>query len=229
VPNPNLPTGTEKAAFVKEMFDTISPTYDKLNRIMTFRLDQIWRRQTLNSLQLQAGASLLDLACGTGDFVKLARSQGYRCVGTDFSYGMISHSQLSADLAVSDAMNLCFRNDSFDGITCGFALRNFTELPPVFQELARVLRPGGGIALLEVARPKSLVMRAGHGIYFNKIVPFVGGLLSDKKAYRYLPASVSYLPPADTIAELLSKAGFHNVTHKLLTSGAAQLFTATKE
>ena len=227
--DPNLPTGTEKAAFVKEMFDTISPTYDKLNRIMTFHLDQIWRKQTLNSLKLPARASILDLACGTGDFVKLARRQGYHCVGTDFSYGMISHSQLSTDLVVSDALNLCFSNDSFDGITCGFALRNFTELPPVFGELARVLRPGGRIALLEVARPKSLLMRAGHGIYFNKIVPFVGGLLSDKKAYRYLPASVSYLPPADTIAELLLKAGFHNVAHKLLTSGAAQLFTAAKE
>ncbi|TAN24911.1 MAG: ubiquinone/menaquinone biosynthesis methyltransferase [Actinomycetota bacterium] len=210
------------------MFDTISPNYDKLNRIMTFSLDQNWRRQTLRSLELPAKALILDLACGTGDFVKLARHEGYRCVGTDFSFGMISHSQLSDDLVVSDALDLSFKNDSFDGVTCGFALRNFTELPPVFQELARVLNSGGRIALLEVARPQSLVMRAGHGIYFNRIVPFIGGLLSDKKAYSYLPASVSYLPPPASIIELLVKTGFYNVSHKLLTSGAAQLFTATK-
>ncbi|NNN19407.1 MAG: ubiquinone/menaquinone biosynthesis methyltransferase [Acidimicrobiaceae bacterium] len=210
------------------MFDTISPTYDRLNRVMTFKLDQIWRKQALNSLGLQENSYILDLACGTGDFVKLARLQGYRCVGTDFSTGMLSHSKLSNDLVVSDALNLSFANNSFDAITCGFALRNFTELPPVFRELERVLRPNGRIALLEVAKPSSLVMRFGHGIYFNKVVPFVGGLLSDRRAYSYLPASVNYLPPTATIIEMLVKAGFSNVSHKLLISGAAQLYGATK-
>lgn len=228
MPDPTLPIGKEKAVFVRQMFDTISPTYDRLNRIMTFKLDQIWRKQALKSLDLQENSSILDLACGTGDFVKLARHQGYRCVGTDFSTGMLSHSQLSNDLVVSDALNLSFADNSFDAITCGFALRNFTELPPVFSELERVLRPNGRIALLEVAKPSSLIMRFGHGIYFNKVVPFVGGLLSDRRAYSYLPASVSYLPPTATIIEMLVKAGFSNVSHKLLTSGAAQLYGATK-
>ena len=228
MPNPILPTGKDKEVFVKEMFDSISPSYDRVNRIMTFRFDQVWRKQSLRSLNLPAQSTILDLACGTGDFVKMARSQGHRCVGTDFSVGMVSHSQLSSDLVVSDALNLAFSDNSFDAVTCGFALRNFTDLNPVFIELARVLRPGGRVALLEVARPSSLILRAGHSIYFNKVVPLIGGLLSDKKAYRYLPASVSYLPPPATIIELLVKAGFSSISHTLLTTGAAQLFTATK-
>ncbi len=210
------------------MFDSISPTYDKLNRIMTFRFDQTWRRRTLESLQLASGSLILDLACGTGDFVKMARQSGYRCIGADFSFGMLSHSQLSSNLVASDALNLSFATDSFDGVTCGFALRNFTELPPVFRELARVLKPRGRIGLLEVAQPSSRILRIGHQIYFNNVVPFIGGLLSDKEAYSYLPASVSYLPPTEAIVEMLVSSGFSDVSHRLLTTGAAQLFTATK-
>ncbi|MDA8080575.1 MAG: ubiquinone/menaquinone biosynthesis methyltransferase [Actinomycetota bacterium] len=228
MPNPILPTGKEKEVFVKEMFNSISPSYDRINRIMTFRFDQVWRRQSLRSLNLPARSTILDLACGTGDFVKMARAQGHRCVGTDFSIGMLSHSQLFGDLVVSDALNLAFSDSSFDAVTCGFALRNFTDLIPVFIELARVLRPGGRVALLEVAQPSSLILKAGHAIYFNKLVPIIGGMLSDKNAYRYLPASVSYLPPPATIVELLVKAGFSNISHSRLTTGAAQLFTATK-
>ncbi len=228
MPNPELPTGKEKEVFVREMFDSISPTYDRLNRIMTFRFDQIWRKQSLESLSLPSGSTILDLACGTGDFVKMARLQGYRCIGTDFSHGMLSHSRLSNDLVVSDALNLSFKANSFDGVTCGFALRNFTELLPVFKEMSRVLKTGGKIALLEVAQPSSLIMRVGHGIYFNKIVPLIGGILSDKEAYQYLPASVSYLPPTAAIIEMLVNAGFSEISHALLTTGAAQLFTAKK-
>lgn len=228
MPKPELPTGKAKEAFVREMFDSISPSYDKLNRLMTFRLDQVWRRQSIKSLQLPRSSTILDLACGTGDFVKLARSQGYHCIGTDFSIGMLSHSQLSSDLVVADALNLPFAEDSFDGITCGFALRNFVELPPVFAELSRVLKTGGRIALLEVAQPSSWFLRIGHSLYFNRIVPFLGGLLSDKKAYSYLPASVSYLPPSETIVDMLVDAGFRDASYRLLTTGAAQLLTASR-
>lgn len=228
MPKITLPTGKDKEIFVREMFNSISPTYDRLNRIMTFRLDQHWRKESLTRLAINPGSTILDLACGTGDFVKLARLHGFQCVGADFSFGMLSNSRLSSDLVACNAQSLPFTQNTFDAVTCGFALRNFVELLPVFEELGGVLKPGGRIALLEVAHPSSRISRLGHNFYFNYIVPFIGGILSDKKAYSYLPASVNYLPPVATIVEMLAKSGFSNISHELLTTGAAQLFTATK-
>lgn len=228
MPEISLPTGKDKERYVKEMFDLISPTYDRLNRLLTFKLDQTWRKKALKSLGLNSRSRILDLACGTGDFVKLARSEGYQSIGTDFSMGMLLHSQLKTGLVVSNGLQLAFAGEVFDGVTCGFALRNFTELPPVFHEVARVLKPAGRVALLEVAQPQSKLMKIGHSLYFNKVVPVIGGFLSNGKAYQYLPASVSYLPPTDVIIQMLSDAGFSEIKHTLMTTGAAQLFTATK-
>lgn len=224
----NLPKGEEKAKFVQQMFDQISPKYDFVNRIMTFNIDQVWRREALRNLYIPPGSLILDLACGTGDFVKLARTQGYTCIGSDFSMGMLSHSKLTSNLVASDGLNLAFKDDSFDGATCGFALRNFKELPPVFEELARVMKPNGRISLLEVAEPNSKILRLGHHIYFNKVVPIIGAILSTADAYRYLPASVSYLPKAEELVSMLENCGFGKVKRTLLWTGAAQLITATK-
>ena len=113
-------------------------------------------------------------------------------------------------------------------MTCGFALRNLVELPPFFAELRRVLRPGGRIALLEVAEPANPVMRWGHGIYFGKVVPRIGGLLSDASAYRYLPRSVAYLPEPDEMRAMIADAGFTAVDRRLLSGGISQLLTATR-
>src|SRR5690606_17497939 len=114
------------------------------------------------------------------------------------------------------------------GVTCGFALRNFVELDPFFDELGRVVRPGGRIALLEVAEPPNPVLRWGHAIYFGKVVPRIGGLLSDPAAYRYLPKSVAYLPEPRAMLDRLADAGFAAVTRTLLTTGISQLITATR-
>lgn len=226
--DPLLPTEDAKEQFVKQMFDNISENYDAVNRIMTFRIDQLWRKQALKQLRVPSGSLILDLACGTGDFVKLARTRGYRCIGTDFSMGMLTHSKLSTNLVCADALNLAFADNSFDGATCGFALRNFRELPAVFVELNRVLKPGGRISLLEVGSPNSPILRIGHQIYFNKVVPLIGSILSDAKAYRYLPASVKYLPSPQTLNQMVIDAGFTEVGNSQLLTGAAQLITATK-
>jgi demethylmenaquinone methyltransferase/2-methoxy-6-polyprenyl-1,4-benzoquinol methylase len=117
---------------------------------------------------------------------------------------------------------------SLDGATCGFALRNLVELRAFFDELARVVRPGGRIALLEVAEPPNRALRWGHSIYFGKVVPKVGGLLSDAGAYQYLPKSVAYLPPPEEMLDDLADAGFSYVRRQLLSTGIAQLVTATR-
>jgi demethylmenaquinone methyltransferase/2-methoxy-6-polyprenyl-1,4-benzoquinol methylase len=115
-----------------------------------------------------------------------------------------------------------------DGVTCGFALRNLVALPPFFAELARILRPGGRIALLEVATPPNRLLRWGHGIYFGRVVPLIGRLVSDGAAYRYLPRSVAYLPEPEAMFQLVKAAGFTAVERRLLTGGVAQLLTATR-
>ncbi|MEZ5183771.1 MAG: class I SAM-dependent methyltransferase [Acidimicrobiales bacterium] len=128
----------------------------------------------------------------------------------------------------ADALSLPVPDGAVDGVTSGFALRNFRELPPFFAELGRVVRSGGRIALLDVAEPPNPVLRWGHGIYFGKVVPKIGGLLSDRSAYTYLPKSLAYLPEPETMLAQLAEAGFADVRRSLLSTGISQLITATR-
>jgi len=223
-----LPEGDAKVAAVRGMFDAIAPRYDLVNRIMTFRMDVRWRRRTVAALGLPAGSRVLDLAAGTGDLCRELARQDLCPVGADLSFGMLAAAHTDAPLLQGDALRLPVPDRSVDGITCGFALRNFVSLPPFFDELARVVRPGGRIALLEVAEPPNRLLRFGHRIYFSKVVPLVGGLLSDPAAYRYLPRSVAYLPDPDALLDQLTAAGFSQVERRLLSVGIAQLITATR-
>ncbi|MBU6329948.1 MAG: ubiquinone/menaquinone biosynthesis methyltransferase [Acidobacteria bacterium] len=223
-----LPEGDEKVRAVRSMFDTIAPRYDLVNRVMTFRMDVGWRRRTVRDLRLPAGSLVADLACGTGDFCRELQAQGLRAVGFDLSFGMLAAARTTAPLAEADILRLPLPDGVLDGITCGFALRNLVELDGFFDELARVVRPGGRIALLDVSIPPNPVLRWGHSIYFGRIVPMVGGLLSDPAAYRYLPKSVAYLPPPEVMLARLSEAGFAEVRRDLLTTGISQLITATR-
>lgn len=210
------------------MFDAIAPRYDLVNRLMTFRLDVRWRRRTVARLALEPGAKIVDLACGTGDLCRDLVKAGHRPIGLDMSYGMLAAARTSAPLVNGDALAMPFATGSVDGLTCGFALRNFRELGPMLAETARILRPGGRVALLEVATPPNPVMRFGHGIYFGHVVPRIGALLSDADAYRYLPQSVAYLPETDTLLEMVADAGFSHISRIELTGGIAQLITATR-
>jgi demethylmenaquinone methyltransferase/2-methoxy-6-polyprenyl-1,4-benzoquinol methylase len=224
----DLPEGTEKVQKVQAMFDAIAPRYDVVNRLMTFRMDVGWRRRTVRALALPAGAEVLDLACGTGDLCRELQSSGLRPIGMDLSFGMLAAARTDAPLAQADALRLPVPDGSVAGVTCGFALRNLRALDPFFAELARVVRPGGRIGLLEVAEPPNRLLRWGHGVYFGKVVPLIGGLLSDPAAYRYLPRSVAYLPEPGRMLGMLADAGFTAVDRKLLSTGIAQLITATR-
>jgi demethylmenaquinone methyltransferase/2-methoxy-6-polyprenyl-1,4-benzoquinol methylase len=223
-----LPTGDEKVRAVRSMFDAIAPRYDLVNRLMTFRMDVGWRKRTIRSLGLPPGSTILDLACGTGDLCRGLADAGYRPVGMDLSFGMLAAARTDAPLVHADALALPVPDGSIDGVTCGFALRNFRELDPFFAELARVVRPGGRIALLDVAEPPNPVLRWGHGIYFGKVVPKIGGLISDASAYQYLPKSVAYLPEPEEMLASLEQRGFDAVSRRLLSTGISQLITATR-
>ncbi len=222
-----LPEGDEKAVAVRSMFDAIAPRYDLVNRVMTFRMDVGWRRRTVRSLRLGPGSRVLDLACGTGDFCRELAAQDLSPIGLDLSFGMLAAARTEAPLVEADVLRMPVPDGSVDGVTCGFALRNLVALEPFAVELARVVRPGGRIALLEVAEPPNRVLRWGHGVYFGRVVPRIGGLLSDPAAYRYLPKSVAYLPPPEALLAIFADAGFVDVERRLLSTGIAQLITAT--
>ena len=225
---PPLPTGDEKTARVRAMFDTIAPRYDLINRLMTFGLDQAWRRNTVAALALPADALVLDLACGTGDLSRLALRRGYRVVGTDLSAGMLGANGAATPLVEADGSHLPFVDGAFDGIVCGYALRNFTDLAQTLAETARVIRPGGRLALLEVDAPTSTLLRTGYDVWFTRVVPRIGAALSDREAYDYLPRSVAYLPPRPVLRRMLSDAGYSGVGIRPLAGGLSQLIFATR-
>jgi demethylmenaquinone methyltransferase/2-methoxy-6-polyprenyl-1,4-benzoquinol methylase len=223
-----LPAADEKAATVEAMFDRIAARYDRLNRLLTFGLDVGWRRTAVRELDLTSGSRVLDLACGTGDFCRELTRVGAAPIGVDFSAGMLDVARVPTPLVRADVLVLPVPDRVADGITCGFALRNLVALEPFFAECARVLRPGGRIALLDVGEPRSRLLRIGHDLYFRRVVPFIGGLLSDRAAYSYLPASTAYLPAPAELVTLVRGAGFVGVQHRSLGLGAAQLVTGTR-
>jgi len=228
VTDPSLPTGERKAATVRSLFDRIGPRYDVVNRLLTFGLDVGWRRRTVRELHLPAGSRVFDLACGTGDLCRELRREGYRPVGFDFAFGMLEHARTDAPLVQADALRLPVADASADGITCGFALRNVVSLADLFGELGRVVRSGGAIALLDASRPDNPVLRAGHGVYFEQVVPVIGGLLSDHDAYSYLPKSMAYLPPPEEMLAMLRAAGFPAARRLEMSGGITQLFTGVR-
>jgi len=210
------------------MFDAIAGRYDLVNRVMTFGMDVGWRRRSVRELRLPGGALVADLACGTGDLCRELSRNGYRALGFDFSFGMLAEATTDAPLVQADVLRLPLAERSVDGATCGFALRNVVDLGAFFSEIARVVRPGGRISLLEASEPDSPVMRAGHAVYFRRVVPMIGGLLSDREAYAYLPKSMAYLPPAPEMLAALREAGFPDAERVQLSGGIAQVLAGTR-
>ncbi|HET8991222.1 MAG TPA: ubiquinone/menaquinone biosynthesis methyltransferase [Acidimicrobiales bacterium] len=223
-----LPQGDAKTRQVRSMFDAIAGRYELVNRLMTFGLDARWRRRLVADLRLARGSVVLDVAAGTGDLSRELARQGLRPIATDLSFNMLAHAHDVAHRVQSDALTLPFARASVDGVTCGYALRNFTDLAGTLAEIGRVVRPGGRIAILEVAEPRRGLWRAGFRLWFRRVVPLLGGLLSDRPAYRYLPASTAYLPDAAGIAALLREAGFSAVNHRVILGGLSQQFVATR-
>jgi demethylmenaquinone methyltransferase/2-methoxy-6-polyprenyl-1,4-benzoquinol methylase len=223
-----LPTGEDKTRAVRAMFDAIAGRYEMVNKMMTLGLDGRWRRRAVSDLRLPSQSLVLDVAAGTGDFTRELERQSQRAIATDLSYGMLHAGREMSQRVQADASAMPFTTASFDGLTCGYALRNFTDLGATFDEMARVVRPGGRLSLLEVAEPQKGLLRTGFRIWFRHVVPFIGSLVSDRAAYHYLPRSTAYLPPTEQIVAMLNASGFSAVNHRRVMGGLSQQFIATR-
>jgi demethylmenaquinone methyltransferase/2-methoxy-6-polyprenyl-1,4-benzoquinol methylase len=235
VPDKESATTSEQARRVREMFATIAARYDLLNHLLSGNIDRRWRRlvgKTLSATLANRDARVLDVACGTGDLsLTLCESGKARILGIDFCRPMLdiaaakaSKSGFSLPFVEGDALDLPFADRSFEAATIAFGLRNLTSVEAGFKELLRVLKPGGRVAVLEFSKPRAPLLRSLFGIYFTKLLPLFGRLISgSKSAYQYLPDSVSRFPNQNELSNLMTQAGFEDVTFRNLTGGIAAL------
>jgi demethylmenaquinone methyltransferase/2-methoxy-6-polyprenyl-1,4-benzoquinol methylase len=234
-----LPTLDEKAEYVERMFTRIAPGYDRVNRVMTFGLDQRWRRRVVEQVAPPIGGRALDVGTGTGDFLLelAAWTREGIAVGVDFTVPMMTAGRgklaglegRRAAFVGGDALRLPFPDNSFDAITTGFVMRNVTDIPQALREMYRVARPGGVMACLEVARPKHALVRLGHRVYFESIVPWIGQILGgDRRAYTYLPQSARAFPSPELLAAMMHEAGWRHVTYRRHSLGAVAIHVGAK-
>ena len=236
-----LPSPDQKPAYVNRMFSAIAARYDLLNRIMTFGLDQGWRRFAVRQITptMWSGTRrALDVATGTGDFLPILHEvmPEAQVIGADFCLPMMQAGLSKVDVTGDrgayvggDALQLPFPDNTFDVITTGFGMRNVADLVGALREMQRVAKPGGQIACLEVARPNSALLRLGHRMYFTRVVPIIGALVGgNSEAYTYLPQSAERFPPPEHLRDLFKAAGWRHVRYTLLGLGAVAVHVAEK-
>ncbi len=230
-PVSELPPAEEKRKFVRAMFDRIAPRYDLLNRLISLGMDRSWRSEVIDAAGIGPDSLVVDVASGTGDLAELALARGARVVAVDFALGMLCAGRSRAGGAYrvqADAAALPLPDACADVVTCGFALRNFENLEAVFHECARVLVAGWRVGLVEFDQPRSALLRWGNELHLQRIVPRIGAWLSDGPAYRYLPASMRYLPQEPQLISCLERAGFTRVDKTSRMLGAIQLLSAER-
>lgn len=230
-----LPPPSEKASYVARMFGRIASGYDRMNRLMTFGLDDWWRQIVVRQINPAPDAIMLDIGSGTGPFLPLLRKHAPQgiAIGADFVLPMMQSGVHRLDehsaFVCADAQKLPFADNTFDTVTAGFVIRNVSDIDTCFREVLRITKPGGRFAILEVARPQSAVVRWGHRVYFEEVMPRIAQLLgADAEAYRYLPESSRLFPDPPVLADMLQIAGWHHVTYRHLPPNAVALHVATK-
>ena len=232
MPVENGSAAREHASRVRAMFSTIAGRYDLLNHVLSGNVDKRWRRIVATRVRERlpsSSACVLDVACGTGDLsLTLFEITGAGVVGTDFCRPMldIAAGKTSGRIRLieGDALDLPFRDGTFDAATIAFGLRNLSNVESGLAELSRVLKPGGWVAVLEFSRPANAILRPLFNLYFRRVLPLMGGLVSGSlSAYTYLPASVQKFPDQSQLSLLMEQAGFVQVGYENLTGGIAAL------
>ncbi|MBR2369139.1 MAG: bifunctional demethylmenaquinone methyltransferase/2-methoxy-6-polyprenyl-1,4-benzoquinol methylase UbiE [Paludibacteraceae bacterium] len=225
---------------VRKLFDNIASDYDKLNHILSLNIDKGWRKKAVRNLvDTQAPLKVLDVACGTADFtIEIAQkvAKGSEVIGVDISEGMmavgrekIKKAGVSAELLVADCEDLPYPDNTFDRISVGFGVRNFEHLELGLSQMYRVLSSGGKLVILELSVPSNAFIRWCYKLYFLKILPAIGGLISGNRgAYEYLPVSVLRFPGPEKFIPMLKSAGFAQVDHTPLTLGICRMYVAKK-
>ncbi len=224
---------------IRDMFDAIAPTYDKLNHLLSFGLDILWRKKAIKLLEEKKNGAFLDIATGSGDLALDAlRLQPTLLVASDFAFNMLKVFQQKVErlelknppqLVSCDAMNLPFQSETFDATMVAFGIRNFADRSQSLKEMHRVLAPGGISLILELTSPQAPFVKQLYTFYSKGILPLLGELISQhNSAYSYLPASISNFPPQNEFASLMKQAGFAEVEIHLLSFGVATIFIGRK-
>jgi len=236
-PYDNLRPKTEQ---VEEMFNAIAPAYDFMNRAMTFGIDKLWRRIAVGMVRRHNPARILDVATGTADLaIRLCRAMPQvEVTGIDLSEQMLRVGREKVEraalakrisLAKADCLALPFPDNSFDAVTVAYGVRNFERLAQGYAEMARVLRPGGMLCVIELSTPHGKITRPLYNIYTRRLIPALGKLVSaDSRAYTYLPESIAAMPQGDAMLALMTGAGLENPALRALTFGVCTIYTACK-
>ena len=226
---------------VREMFDSIAPTYDRLNHVLSLNVDKLWRRHALQEIVDGTPQRILDVACGTGDStISIAKTaaEGSTVVGADISEGMMALVKGKAEkagvgerisLQVADGEALPYEEGTFDRVTCAFGIRNFEHKEKGLEEFLRALKSGGKAVVLELSVPQNRLVRWAYDLYFLHVLPRIGGAVSgDRAAYKYLPASVHNFPSPNDFCRMMAEAGFRNVRCRTFSFGLCRMFVGER-
>jgi demethylmenaquinone methyltransferase/2-methoxy-6-polyprenyl-1,4-benzoquinol methylase len=228
----------EFATQVRGMFDRIAGVYDLMNSAMTAGLHHHWRERAVDRAEVGPGSDALDVCCGTGDLALALRRRigpDGRVVGCDFSEPMLQLAReksgeegLAVEFGWADALDLPYGDESFDAVTIGFGARNLADLERGLAEMARVLRPGGRLVILEITRPQREPLASFYSLWFDRVVPVLGTVAGDQDAYSYLPESVRSFPEPEVLAAMIDRAGLDRIRWLLLAGGIIAIHSATK-
>lgn len=229
-----------KTEQVREMFDSIAPAYDFMNKAMTMGIDRWWRRRAVNRIKAEHPCSILDVATGTGDVaIALARAiEGCHVTGIDLSEGMIEHGRAKikskglvgrVTLEVADCLDLPIADNTFDCVTVAYGVRNFERLSEGYAEMLRVLRPGGLLAVLELSTPDTPLVAQLYRVYTRCVIPAIGRMVSgDSRAYTYLPESIAAVAQGEDMLDIARSVGFSDAEYHRYTFGTCTLYLARK-
>jgi demethylmenaquinone methyltransferase/2-methoxy-6-polyprenyl-1,4-benzoquinol methylase len=227
-------SGTLSEPQVRAMFDRIAGFYDVMNTVMTAGLHHRWRARAADLAALPAGGSALDVACGTGDLaIELAKRAGAdgEVIGSDFAREMLERARAKApDLRWEwgNALDLPYASNRFDAATVGFGARNFSDLDRGLAEMARVVKPGGRVVVLEITTPRNPPLSTFYSLWFDRIVPLIGRVTGEDEAYTYLPNSVKRFPAPEGLAAAMEGAGLREIRWILTAGGIIALHVGTK-